>query len=97
MNRRFLQLPKAQTEILEAWEWYENKQLGLGDRFVSNLRTKIDQIVNNPLHYPLKKKLREARIDDFPYLVIFKIDERNDLIVITSVFHTSRHPKRKFK
>ncbi len=29
----FSQLPKAQREILAAWEWYEDKQIGLGDHF----------------------------------------------------------------
>lgn len=25
---------RARYEMLEAWEWYENKQEGLGDRFI---------------------------------------------------------------
>lgn len=96
MISTFLQLPKAQKEILEAWEWYEDQQQGLGDRFKEAVRDKIELILNNPLHYPLKGKYHEAQTDNFPFLIIYKIDKRQELILILSVFHTSRHPKRKY-
>lgn len=41
MNYSFLLLPKAQSEILEAWEWYEDKQPGLGDRFKNGVKRAI--------------------------------------------------------
>lgn len=97
MSMRFLQLPKAQKEILDAWEWYEDKQAGLGDRFTNAVREKIQAILNNPLHYPRHKKHHEALVETFPYLIIYQINHKEDLIIITSVFHTSRHPKRKRK
>jgi plasmid stabilization system protein ParE len=75
---------------------YEDQQSGLGDRFKNEVRNKIELILNNPLHYPLKRKHYEAQIDNFPFLIIYKIDKRKDLILILSVFHTSRHPKKKY-
>lgn len=95
MINSFLQLPKAQKEILDAWEWYEDQQPGLGDRFKEEVRKKIENILSNPLHYPLRKKYREALIDVFPYLIVFKVDKQKNLILILSVFHTSRHPGAK--
>jgi plasmid stabilization system protein ParE len=97
MIYNFLQLPKAQKEILDAWEWYEDKQIGLGDRFKEELYKKIKSISSNPLHYPLKGQYHEAQTDVFPYLIIFKIDKSKDLILIVSVFHMSRQPKKKYK
>ena len=70
-----LQLPKAQLEILDAWEWYENKQQGLGDRFIQEVRKKINSVQNNPLHYPLKGNYRDAQTAIFPYLIVFKFDK----------------------
>ncbi len=63
MNNSFFQLPKAQKEILKAWEWYEEKQRGLGDRFKNEVAKKIRTVAQNPLHYPLKGKYREAQTD----------------------------------
>jgi plasmid stabilization system protein ParE len=95
MNNTFSQLPKAQKEIIDAWEWYEEKQSGLGDQFKNEVAKKIRTVVENPLHYPVKGKYREAQTDVFPFLIVFKFDKKANMIVIVSVFHTSRHPKRK--
>ena len=97
MSDSFLALPKAQKEVLDGWEWYEDKEPGLGDRFVDEVDKKIRSIINNPLHYPAKGKYREAQTDVFPYLVIYQIDKTRDVILIVSVFHMSRHPRKKHK
>ncbi|HVW16391.1 MAG TPA: type II toxin-antitoxin system RelE/ParE family toxin [Mucilaginibacter sp.] len=89
--------PKARGELSEAWEWYEEQQSGLGLRFENEFFKKAYLIESNPLHYPSKGKYRETKIDDFPYLIVFKVDRHRELILIVSVFHTSRHPKRKHK
>ena len=95
MNNAFSQLPKAQQEILAAWEYYEDKQTGLGDRFKDEVAKKAKAVAQNPLHYPLKGKYREALVDVFPFLIVFKFDKEAEMIFIVSVFHTSRHPKKK--
>jgi plasmid stabilization system protein ParE len=88
---------RARNEILEAWEWYEDRQEGLGDRFINQISFKIKQVVQMPERYPEKKKtFREAKIDVFPYLLIYKIVNRKKVITIISVFHTSRNPKMKY-
>ena len=96
MNETFLLLPKAQLEILEAWEWYEDKEPGLGDRFKQEVYAKITQVVKYPLVYEVKGKYRETQIDVFPYLIVFDFDRKNDIIIIVSVFHMSRDPKTKY-
>lgn len=90
-------LVKARRELLEAWEWYEDRQEGLGDRFRNEVFEKISQIEKTPERYPERKKsFREARIDVFPYLVIYKIAKRKKIIAVVSIFHTSRSPKKKY-
>ena len=49
MSDTFLLLPKAKAEILEAWEWYEEKQPGLGDRFKQEVYGKIKRVILHPL------------------------------------------------
>lgn len=88
---------RARYEILEAWEWYEDRQEGLGDRFINQINLKIKQIIQTPERYPEKKRsFREAKIDVFPYLLIYKIANRKKVITIISVFHTSRNPAIKY-
>lgn len=95
MSYAFEMSPKAEKELYEAWKWYEEEQPGLGERFEKEFFRKIALILNNPLHYALKKGLHEARTDTFPYLLIYKVSEKNNMITIVSVFHMKRHPRKK--
>ena len=45
-------LPRARRELLEAWDWYDDKWSGLGDRFMQEVETKIQQIEKTPERYP---------------------------------------------
>ena len=53
-------------------------------------------IGNNPHHFPVKYsgELHAATLNKFPYLIIYWIDNLNKLIIVISIFHTSREPKR---
>ena|ERR1700722_11622690 len=88
---------KAQTEFINAFNYYEGQSIGLGGRFENCIDQKIIKIINNPYAYPSKRAgLRECWAKDFPFLIVYSISERSKLIVIASIFHTSRHPKKKY-
>ncbi|XZF13773.1 type II toxin-antitoxin system RelE/ParE family toxin [Chitinophagaceae bacterium MMS25-I14] len=96
MSYRTTLLVKAEKELLNAWHWYEDRQEGLGDRFVNELSLSIERIEQNPEHNSLYKRFyRAARVNIFPYLVIYRINKREKLVIVLSVFHTSRKPSRK--
>lgn len=89
---------KAQKEIVAAWNWYEERQQSLGDRFVQEVSSKIKKIELQPEASTQRyKNYREAALSIFPYLVIYRINKRKQLIRIVSVFHTSLNPKKKLK
>lgn len=91
-------LLKARIELLEAWEWYEDKQPGLGDKFKQHVYSCLRIIEQHPNRYPERKKYyREALVKIFPYLVIYRIDKKQKRIAIISVFHNSRRPKKKYQ
>jgi hypothetical protein len=91
-------LPKAEIEFLKAFKWYEEQLPGLGGRFETSLEGKLMRISRNPFLYPNKSKdLHECKIDDFQYLVIFKIYPKSNIIFIYSIFHTSRRPGKKYR
>ncbi len=43
---------RARKEILDAWRWYEDRQSGLGDRFLGSVEERIAQIVQEPERFP---------------------------------------------
>ena len=98
MTYKTILVTKAKLELLESWEWYEDRQVGLGDRFKVEVYKAIQQIEQNPARYPVRKNpYYEKLIDVFPYLVIYKIEKRKKIIVVISIFHTKRHPRNKYK
>jgi hypothetical protein len=90
--------PKADNEYFEAWDWYESQLTGLGDRFGRSIIKHIKIISDAPLAFPNKKSdVRECKVEDFPFLVVYKVFPEKKLVYITSIFHTSRNPKKKYR
>jgi plasmid stabilization system protein ParE len=95
---RFYFHPQAEAEYLEAALWYEQQAKELGLRFIEAVRTRLTSIAEHPEHYSQKHgKFREVLVDDtFPYLIVFVLDAPDELFV-SSIFHTSRNPKGKYR
>lgn len=84
--------PQIEQDYDEGYTWYEDKQEGLGNRFTQAVRKKIQEIVARPEKYGSRenKLYREARVDRFPYLVVYKFNKRRKEIYIVSVHHMSK-------
>lgn len=48
MNYSAVFLSKARQELADAWEWYEDRQRGLGDRFELYVFRKVNIILKTP-------------------------------------------------
>ena len=89
--------PEAELNYWDAYEWYAHKSPGLADRFEHSVQAALNLIVKAPLHYPNKKQnYRECKIENFPYLIVYKILSDKNIIYISSIFHTSRNPWKKY-
>jgi plasmid stabilization system protein ParE len=90
--------PKATKELLEAVDWYNERQPDLGDTFFEFVLVAIKRIIQNPFLYaPKSKTYREALVEKFPYIVIYRIKPKKNEVEIMAVFHTSRNPTKKYK
>jgi len=86
----------AESEIAESYNYYEQKQPLLGDKFIGCIELAADTISENPEAFPIKlKNYREYVVPVFPYLLIYEYIPEKKMIYILSVFHTSRNPDNK--
>ena len=86
----------SEKEILNAAEWYNLQQDGLGERFISELEKLEYYIGLSPYFFPLKyATVRQATMKRFPYIVLFKVEGTN--IFILSVFNCYQNPAKKKK
>jgi plasmid stabilization system protein ParE len=91
MKRRTFVRPEAQADIREAATWYEGREVGLGIRFMGEIRASLQHIADNPLRFPtVDKDVRRALLHKFPYSIYF-VNEPEAAAII-AVLHQHRRP-----
>lgn len=86
----------ADSEFIESFKFYEQKRKGLGEEFEVEIEKVLNAIERNPLLFARKyKSYREAKINKFPFFIVYEIVRQH--VVVYSFFHTSRSPKKKYK
>lgn len=89
---------KAIEEMDLSHGYYEEKRTGLGNEFVEEVFETIEYIQKFPLHFHVfDKQYRQARINRFPFLIVYEFVKENNTVVIISVFHGNRNPENKFE
>ena len=84
---------EAKEEIIDAYNWYEDKQTELGERFINTIDEYFNSISLYPQQYHIEfNNMRKAVVKEFPFIIIFEI-ENND-VVVYAVFHTKQNPDK---
>ena len=83
--------PEALEEADQAAQFYEERQSGLGTRFLDVLEDALTRIQRNPrLYQKISGNIRKCRVLRFPYGIIFR--DQDDSIEIIAVMHLKRKP-----
>ena len=84
----------AFNDIQETSEWYEMQLKGLGLRYKAQTKKQINSLKKNPYLFAIKYNgVRCRKIEKFPFLIHYTIDEELNMIIVFAVFHTSRSPE----
>ena len=85
--------PEARRDIEEAYDWYENRRVGLGEEFLGCVDACIEAICRNPeLYAKIFRDYRRGVVRRFPYAVFYEFEA--DTVTVYCVFHTSRDPEK---
>ena len=83
--------PLAQSEMIASALFYEERNRGLGERFLKAVEATEAVICQRPLGgQPFEAGTRKQRVKKFPFAVIYK--EFPDRIMVFAVAHFSRKP-----
>jgi plasmid stabilization system protein ParE len=75
-------LPDALDDIDSAYATYEQRALGLGDRFLEALRVVLLRVAENPALYSVVfRDVRAAPMRRFPHVVYFRANAGRVLII----------------
>ncbi|MCD6013337.1 MAG: type toxin-antitoxin system RelE/ParE family toxin [Flavipsychrobacter sp.] len=98
MKYRYIYDPRAITEYEEAIIWYSERSELVSENFVLAVNEKLDEICEHPTRYRnTKKYFRETFLKKYPYSIVYFVEEDAKTVVIVSIFHSSRNPKKKYK
>jgi len=93
VSRRLIVRPEAETEMTDAFDWYEDRVPGLGSDFLLCVDAALNAILRNPQQFPrVHHIVRRALTRRFPNEGFFVEDDER--VVVLSVFHAKRNPKR---
>ncbi len=89
LNYEIIVSGEAQIEVCEAFDYYEEKNKGLGFEFMRSLDAVLQAVKRNPFAYQtIHKETRRVLLRKFPYALFYVADEKR--IVVIACFHQKR-------
>jgi plasmid stabilization system protein ParE len=91
MSLQLIVEPEAESDIFEGYLWYEERQHELGSKFLEEIESCFDRIVENPrLYEEVEVGIRRSVTHTFPWLVFYASDEQ--AIHILAVIFAAQDP-----
>jgi hypothetical protein len=86
--------PDFFNDLIQVVDWYNERQAGLGDRFLKNVKNQTGKLSTSALHFAVKyDDIRCMGIENFPYLVHYRVNKQRKTVKVEALFHSSRNPK----
>ncbi len=81
----------ANDELIDACDWYEQQQTGLGLQFKDAVRDAAQRIARSPLLFPVElEDVRRYVMNRFPYTLRYVL--RGNEVWVVAVSHHHRRP-----
>jgi plasmid stabilization system protein ParE len=82
----------AAREYRSARDWYQERSADVAERFCIAVDQAVSRIAKGIEALPvLTGQYRYVRVNRFPYILVFRLVDRDEVIVV-AVAHTSRRP-----
>ena len=83
--------PEAEAEFVQAIEYYEECEVGLGYDFAIEVYSAIERTVAYPKAWPIiEEDIRRSLVGRFPYGILYA--EEDEELFIVAVMHLHRDP-----
>jgi toxin ParE1/3/4 len=91
MSYELLIRPEAESDMLQAHAWYEDRRPGLGAQFLRAIESCLETIQRYPLACAkVEDDVRRALLKRFPYGIFYVVD--GERISILACLHAKRRP-----
>lgn len=96
MNLRFDFHPEARAEFVADVDWYDARDVSVGERFENAVHAAVGGAVESPDSWPQwpgshrEPVVRSRGVSGFPYRVVYLV--RGELLTVVAVAHEKRRP-----
>jgi plasmid stabilization system protein ParE len=88
MKYSFLFTNEASNDVESAFDWYEEQQVELGSKFLSDLNFTLEKLLNDKIEFQkYMGEIRKIRLQSFPFTIYFQKKSSDLLIVVGAVLH----------
>jgi len=89
---------RAESDLMEAFNWYEARSAGLGHEFLRCVEARLNLIARAPEIFRRRGPLhRLAKTDRFPYAIYFIWEEGESHVAVRRVLHFSQNSDQALK
>lgn len=89
---------RASVEYLNSLIWYKERSLQAAENYVLAVNEALDRVASNPHQFRnTYQQFYEIGLKRYPFAIIYFIDEHEHQIVVVSIFHYKRNPRKKFR
>jgi plasmid stabilization system protein ParE len=97
MSLRYRLIDAAQQDYEEAVLWYAERSVTAAENFVVAIDNTLQTICAHPTRWRNEyKNFYELGVKKYPYTIIYAIED-TDLVVVISIYHQKRNPKKKYR
>lgn len=89
----------AVKEYEDIIEYYSTINVDLARKIIEIINDRLSTIQKHPKMYPQKnrKGYREVCLIDFPFNLVYKVNDAEKQVLVITIFHERRNPRLKFK
>ena len=86
--------PEFFNDLVQAVDWYNDRQNGLGTRFFNKVKKQTAKLSTSALLFAVRyDDVRCMCVEKFPYLVHYRVNQKTLTVRVEALLHTSRDPK----
>ncbi|MBL7700850.1 MAG: type II toxin-antitoxin system RelE/ParE family toxin [Ferruginibacter sp.] len=97
MSYKLVYSPEALIEFKDTVSWYTVRSNRAAENFVTAIKEKIASICKNPhIFRNPYKHFRQTSLKKYPFYLIYFIDEKEKTVILTSIYHHKRNPRKRY-
>ena len=98
MPYNYILIENAQEDYETSLKWYAAKSQGAAQLFTTAVDEALVLICKHPTRWRnTYKNYHELGLKKFPFTIIYSIETNKQLIVVASIYHHKRNPKKRIR